>query len=75
MDILTLTDRSALETYFRQDLSLHLYSLGDLDDFYWPQITVFGTRCDAGPNNVTLLYRGNNLPVLLAFGALESDYL
>jgi ribosomal protein S18 acetylase RimI-like enzyme len=73
--IQTISDRSALETYFRQNLSLHLYSLGDLDDFYWPQVTVYGTRDKAGPENVTVLYRGDDLPVLLAFGAFEPEYL
>lgn len=75
MDIQTITNRSALEIYFRQDLSLHLYSLGDLDDFYWHLITVYGTQGEAGPENLTLLYRGEDLPVLLAFGGLEPDYL
>ena len=75
MDIQTITNRSALEIYFRQDLSLHLYSLGDLDDFYWHLITVYGTQGEAGPENLTLLYRGEDLPVLLAFGELEPDYL
>lgn len=75
MDIQIITNRPALEAYFRQDLSLHLYSLGDLDDFYWPKITAFGTQGEAGLDNVTLLYYGEGLPVLLAFGALESNYL
>jgi len=70
-----IKDRSALEEYFRRDLPLHLYSLGDLDDFYWPRITCYGIQTRKGLENVTPFYQGEGLPVLLAFGELDSDYL
>jgi len=75
VEIQTITDRSALEEYFRQDLPLHLYSLGDLDDFYWPRVTVYGTGDGKGLKNITPLYRGEEPPVLLAFGQLDQEYI
>jgi len=75
MEIQIIKDRSALEKYFRQDLPLHLYSLGDLDDFYWPKITCYGIQNETGLKNITPFYRGDNLPVLLAFGELDQDYI
>ncbi len=74
MEIQIIKDRSALEKYFRQDLPLHLYSLGDLDDFYWPRITCYGIQTETGLSHITPVYRGDNLPVLLAFGELDQDY-
>jgi len=70
-----IKNRFVLETYFRKDLPLHLYSLGDLDDFYWPRITCYGIQADSGLKNITPFYKGDNLPVLLAFGDLDQDYL
>ena len=75
MEIQIVKDRSALEKYFRQDLALHLYSLGDLDDFYWPRITCYGNQTETGLKNITPFYQGENLPVLLAFGELDQEYL
>lgn len=75
MDIHIIKDRSALEKYFRLDPYLHLYSLGDLDDFYWPRITCYGTQAGKVLKNITPFYRGEGLPVLLAFGKLDQDYI
>ena len=68
MEIQIIKDRSALENYFRQDLSLHLYSLGDLDDFYWPRSHVYGLRTETGVKTSPCYTEGIDLPVLLAFG-------
>lgn len=75
MEIQIFKDRSALETYFRQDPSLHLYSLGDLDDFYWPRTTCYGTCSGNELKNITPFYRGKDLPVLLVFGKFDQGYL
>ncbi len=78
MDIHQIIDRTTLAAYFRQDIPLHLYSLGDLDDFYWPRTTYFGIQTKKTIDKVTLLYRGEGLPVLLALskpGLLDEVYL
>jgi GNAT superfamily N-acetyltransferase len=75
VEIQIIKDRPALEKYFRRDLALHLYSLGDLDDFYWPRITCYGIQTGKGLKNITPFYSGEDLPVLMAFGDLNPDYL
>lgn len=47
---------------------MHAYSLGDLDDLYWPKTTYFGEIKGEEINRVITLYRGEGLPVLLAMG-------
>jgi len=63
-----INDREKLAAYFRQDLPLHVYSLGDLDDLHWPRTTCFGLVVGEEISHVTTLYQGEGLPVLLAFG-------
>jgi GNAT superfamily N-acetyltransferase len=73
-----LKDRSQLSDYFRQDIQLHLYSLGDLDDFYWSKSTCYGIQNDQSVDKVVLLYQGEELPVLLALsdpGRLDKGYI
>lgn len=73
MSLVQINDRSQLAEYFKQDINLHLYSLGDLDDFYWPDTTCYGIYTVSGIDQVVLLYRGEGLPVLLAF--TQSNFL
>jgi GNAT superfamily N-acetyltransferase len=75
VEIQRLTDRSALADYFRNNVPLYLYNLGDLDDFYWPQVSCWGTRSSDRLSNVTMLYRGQGLPVLLALGEYDPGFL
>ena len=39
MKTVRLDDKSRIEAFLRRRPSLHIYSLGDLDDFFWPQTT------------------------------------
>lgn len=75
MEIQTIKDRPALEKYFRRNLPLHLYSLGDLDDVYWPRTICYGTRSGNALKNIATFYRGKGLPVLLVFGKFDHGYL
>lgn len=68
MEIHQIHDREKLAAYFQEDLPTHAYSLGDLDDLYWPKTTFFGEIQESVVSRVTLLYRGEGLPVLLALG-------
>lgn len=43
--------------------ALHLYELGDLDDFFWPHTTWYA-RGDA----IALVYAASELPILIALG-------
>ncbi|MDB4937610.1 MAG: GCN5-related N-acetyltransferase [Labilithrix sp.] len=72
MPLVALRDRDAIERWLRRDAAVHLYELGDLDDFFWPSTTWYGLapadaehdRLDA----IALLYAATALPVLVVMG-------
>ncbi len=64
--VVQITEKTILESFFRQNPSLHLYSIGDLDDFFWPQTTWFGIQNQDNLRSIFLIYTGSELPVLLA---------
>jgi ribosomal protein S18 acetylase RimI-like enzyme len=57
-----MRDRVRLRALLRRDPALHVYELGDLDDFFWPHTTWY-VRDDA----VALLYAPPSHAVLAAF--------
>jgi RimJ/RimL family protein N-acetyltransferase len=61
--VTTVTDREALRAWLMRDPALHLYELGDLDDFFWPD-----TRWYALGDAIALVYDAPPVPALLAFG-------
>jgi ribosomal protein S18 acetylase RimI-like enzyme len=69
MSFIQITNRDMLADYFRQDTYLHLYSLGDLDDFYWPRTQYFGLESKMGLKKVVLIYKGEGLPIFLALSS------
>lgn len=58
-----LHDKPLIESALRRDTQLHLYELGDLDDFFWDHTTWYA---DDPPREIVLIYNGANPPVLLA---------
>ncbi len=64
-----LDDKLKIESFLRQDIYLHIYSLGDLDDFFWPYTTFYGLRTNGHLQAVALLYRGQGIPTLLALSS------
>lgn len=64
MDYTILHDKRTIEKALRKNVSLNLYSLGDLDDFFWPYTVWF---CEKGnPENYLLLYTGTAPGTLIA---------
>ncbi len=63
--LIEIDDKARLAAFFAQDLPLHIYELGDLDDFYWPNTTWFGWERRGELCAVALLYVGTNMPTLL----------
>ena len=68
-----LHDRAVIETFLRQDPTLHLYALGDLDDFFWPYTTWFASLEAGRVRALFLLYSGGGLPVVLALAQAGPD--
>ena len=69
MRLLCLHDKEEIEDFLRKDIYLHIYSLGDLDDFFWPFTLWYGLEDEAGLCAVALLYLGQTLPTLLGLSA------
>ena len=59
-------DKEPLKAFFRRDVYLHLYALGDLDEYCWPHTTWYALDRGRGFEAVALLYSGLTLPALLA---------
>ncbi len=72
VELYQIKDRNKLAGYFHQDLPTHAYSLGDLDDLYWPKTIYYGQKEGEKISHVALLYYGEGLPVLLLLG--PQDY-
>ncbi|OHB67113.1 MAG: hypothetical protein A2Y76_15680 [Planctomycetes bacterium RBG_13_60_9] len=66
MSIERFDDRGRIEAFLRRDAELHAYSLGDLDDFFWPYVRCYGRQEDGKIRDVVLLYAGKGLPTLMA---------
>jgi RimJ/RimL family protein N-acetyltransferase len=66
MTVTRLYDKSEIEAYLRRDVYLHLYEIGDLDDFFWPYTAWHALKEDGQVRQVALVYTSGPLPVLLA---------
>ncbi len=62
MHALFLHDKQTIVSLLRRNTFLHIYELGDLDDFFWPYTSWFTLP---GGRQVALLYAGADLPVLV----------
>jgi len=66
MHIVSLHDKSTIERYLRQNALIHLYELGDLDDFFWQNTTWYALVETKQIHALVLLYSAMEMPVLLA---------
>lgn len=66
MPAICLHDKETIEQFLRKNIDLHIYELGDLDDFFWPYTTWYTLIDDEIPQAISLLYTGLTLPTLLA---------
>jgi ribosomal protein S18 acetylase RimI-like enzyme len=73
MKVVSLHDRSEVECFARRDTFLHLYELGDLDDFFWPHTVWYAHKDDGGQvRHLALLYLDQSIPTLLALSRDQS---
>lgn len=66
-----VTDKGAIEAFLRGDVSLQVYGIGDLDDFFWPYTAWHGWYEGGELRSLFLVYSGTGLPVLLALEERE----
>jgi len=67
MEIRKLTDRSLILSVLRKDEDIQYYSLGDLDDFFWPLTTWYALGSGNEIYSIGMLYSGSAIPTLLLF--------
>ena len=73
---LVLHAKDEILQFLQQDTFLNIYSIGDLDDFFWPYTIWYGLRERDTLQAILLLYVGQPLPVLLALATpSETPYL
>jgi len=70
VQLIELRDRATILAALQCDPLLHLYEIGDLDDFFFPHTRWFALE-PGGP--VALIYKGGETVVLLAL-ARQKDY-
>jgi GNAT superfamily N-acetyltransferase len=66
MKPIQLHDKDRIEAFFRRNILLHIYSIGDLDDYFWPYTTWYALEETDGIRQIALLYTGLTMPTLLA---------
>ncbi|HEY0603992.1 MAG TPA: GNAT family N-acetyltransferase [Herpetosiphonaceae bacterium] len=67
MPAVCLHAKDQIERVLRRNIFLHLYAIGDLDDFFWPYTSWYGWQHDGQIQQIALLYSGTDVPTLLAF--------
>jgi ribosomal protein S18 acetylase RimI-like enzyme len=66
MQAVSLHDKAAIRALLRRSPELQIYSIGDLDDFFWPYTSWYTLREQTAHPPVALIYNGGGAPVLLA---------
>src|SRR5262249_42026454 len=66
-EVVCLHAKAEVEEFCRRNPCLHLYALGDLDDFFWPHTTWYALRERGQLRQLVLLYTGQPLPTVLAY--------
>ncbi len=56
MKSVCLHDKSTIEIFLRGNVFLNIYSLGDLDDFFWPYTSWYALTDSAGVQAIALMY-------------------
>ncbi len=67
-----LKDKARIEAFLRKNAELHIYGLGDLDDFFWPYTTWYGWANDEDVQDVVLVYAAPELPIVVGIGQSPS---
>ena len=66
MNITTIEDKGLIEKHFRKNTDLNIYSIGDLDDFFWKYTKWYAIGPEKDPDQIALLYKGTDLSTFLA---------
>ncbi|OGR81073.1 MAG: hypothetical protein A2X32_09015 [Elusimicrobia bacterium GWC2_64_44] len=64
-----LHDKAVIEAFLRKDTPQNIYTIGDLDDFFWGHTAWLGVKRAGALKALALLYTGGATPTLLALCA------
>ena len=67
MKIISIHDKEEIERFLRRNTFLHIYSIGDLDDFFWNNTVWYALMDEGEIKQLVLLYTALSLPALLVF--------
>lgn len=70
-----LHDRAEILAALAEHRALHVYAIGDLDDFFFPYTSWFALEDGGAIRQIALLYTGSSMPVVLAIAAERTDEL
>ncbi len=73
MQLISLHAKEEIALVLGRDPALHIYTLGDLDDFFWPYTTWYALADKGNIHAVVLLYHATDVPTLLALTEAPSD--
>src|SRR5512143_4034228 len=65
MNVRRLDDRAQIEAFLRLSPEMHVYSIGDLDDFFWPYTTWYGWEEGGELKDIAMIYVSRTLPTLV----------
>lgn len=65
--VVVLHTKTEIEKFALQNPYLHLFELGDLDDYYWPHTIWYGWQVADQLQQLALIYTRPAIPVLLAY--------
>jgi ribosomal protein S18 acetylase RimI-like enzyme len=66
METCTIHDKAEIEGFLRKNIYLHIYSIGDLDDFFWHNTVWYAAKDDGDIQALVLLYTVPPTPTLHA---------
>lgn len=77
MHVEQITDKKILYEFFKKNLCLFDYHIGDLDDFFFKDCIFFGLLDDSSANlkEVCLVYQGLKTPTVLALGITDDFFI
>jgi ribosomal protein S18 acetylase RimI-like enzyme len=74
MNLEILHNKRVILNFLKEDPGLHIYSIGDLDDLFWPRTTWFALNDGNSIQSIALLYAGPEIPTLLSFCSAELNF-
>lgn len=74
MEIQIIHNRDIIWNYLKNNSEQHFYTIGDLDDFFWPKTIWYGLMDKNDIKSIALLYVGTGLPTFLLFCEENSIY-